>query len=99
MSIQSYIENLRTKPEHVRRRHAFWYSFGVTFVIFAFWISSWTTLGNTTKGVVTKAVDKVETPAQSLIAGVGSFFVDIKDIVFGPKKIIYSEVEAVPGNR
>ena len=99
MSIFTHIENLRSKPEHVRRQAAFWYAFGITAIIFAFWISSWTTLGNTAKSTITQAVDRAGTPAQSFIAGVGSLALDIKDIVFGPKKISYSSVEVMPGKR
>ncbi len=99
MSFQSYLENLRGRPEHIRRQYAFWASFGVTAVIFVFWLASFSVVGNAAKGTIAQTVERIETPAQSLVASVGSFFGDIKDIVFGPKKIEYSSVEAVPGNR
>ncbi|MDO8655621.1 MAG: hypothetical protein Q7K45_00130 [Nanoarchaeota archaeon] len=99
MSIESYIENLRGKPAHIRKRYAFWTSFGITMVIFAFWLSSFSVFSNKTQEVVATALNKTGTPAQSLIAGVGSFFTDIKDIAFGPKKIKYSSVEVTPGKK
>ena len=99
MSIQSYIENLRTKPEHVRRQHAFWYSFGITAVIFAFWLGSFGSLSIGAKTAVATAVDKAGTPAQSLVAGVGAFGSDIWHIITGPKKVTYSEVIVTPGNK
>jgi hypothetical protein len=99
MSIQSYIENLRAKPEHVRRRHAFWYSLSATVVVFVFWLASFGIVSDKAKGTVAQVVEKVDTPAGSMLAAVGDFFVDIKDIVLGPKKVIYSNVEATPGGR
>jgi len=100
MSLQTYLENLRNKPDHVKRRFSFWTSFGVTFIIFAFWISSLTGItGGSKSAVVATAVSNAGSPAQSLVASVGAFFVDIKDMVFGPKKIDYSSVEVSAGNR
>ena len=98
MSIETYIENLRAKPEHVRRRFALWSSFGFTAIIFLFWLASFTAIGSNAKATVAQAVEKAGTPAQSLIASVGSFFYDIKDMIFGPKKINYGTVEVSPGN-
>jgi len=98
MSIETYLENLRAKPEHIRRRFAFWTSLGFTAIIFLFWLSSFTAIGDNAKETVSKVVDKAGTPAQSLVASVGSFFVDIKDMIFGPKKIDYSAVEVSAGN-
>ncbi len=95
----SHIEDLRAKPEHIRKKVAFWYSFGITAVIFAFWLTSFTPIGSQTKGTIAQAVNNAGTPAQTLVASVGSFFGDIRDIVFGPKKITYSTVEVTPGNR
>jgi plastocyanin domain-containing protein len=40
MSLQSYIEKLSSKPDHIRRRYSFLISFCITAVIFIFWISS-----------------------------------------------------------
>lgn len=34
------IESIRKKPKEVRNRYAFWYSFGFTAVIAAFWLAS-----------------------------------------------------------
>ena len=100
MSLQSTLENLRAKPEHVRTRIAFWSSFGVTALIFAFWITTFSITGNPqTRGVIATAVDKVGTPADSLIASVGGFFVDVKEMIFGAKKIKYVEVEARVGEK
>jgi hypothetical protein len=97
MNLQSHLENLRAKPEHIRKRYAFWSSLGITAVIFTFWVASFSSWGSTSAPVVATAVDKAGTPAQSMIAGVGSFFVDIKDMIFGAKKIKYTSVEVVPG--
>lgn len=95
MTLQAYIQHLRTKPEVVRRRIAFWSSFGVTALIFAFWLASFTATVASPRD--TSAVAKINTPGQSLIAGVGGFFVDIKDMIFGTKKVTYSDIEVSPG--
>ena len=99
MSLISYIENLRDKPVHVRKHYAFWTSFGVTAVIFLFWLSTATSLGTKAQGQIAKVASSVGTPAQSLLASVGSFAGDIKELIFGAKKITYSTVEVSPGNR
>lgn len=97
MSIETYLQNLRSKPEHIKRRMAFWTSFGVTAIIFMFWLGSFTAIGSSAGGSVAQAVNSVSSPGTTLVASVGSFFTDIKDIVFGPKKMVYSSVEVLPG--
>lgn len=99
MSIESYIENLKGKPEHIRKRYAFWSAFGITVIIFTFWLGSFSVFSNKTQIVVAEAVNKTNTPAQSLVASVGSFFTDIKDIIFTPKKVAYPSVEVRPGKK
>lgn len=97
MNWNAHLENLRSKPDYVRRRIAFWSAFGITAVIFAFWSASFTVSGSDAKGAVAQAVNKVDSPATSLVASVGSFFVDIKDIMFGPRKVTYPQIEVSPG--
>jgi hypothetical protein len=99
MALQTTLENLRAKPEHVRKRIAFWTSFGVTAVIFMFWLASFSITGTPAQGVVASAVEKAGAPGSSLIAGVGSFFIDVKEMIFGTKKVTYTEVEVRPGER
>ncbi|MBP6858910.1 MAG: hypothetical protein KBC33_03740 [Candidatus Pacebacteria bacterium] len=98
MSLNSTLDNLRAKPEHVRTRIAFWSSLGLTVVIFTFWAASFSVTGTPTKAVAA-AVEKAGTPGQSLLANVGSFFVDIKEMIFGSKKIQYAEVEVRAGEK
>ena len=97
MSIQSHIENLKTKPEHIRKQIAFWSAFGITFVIFAFWVASYTTAGKNAEQSITQAVAQAGTPAQSLVASVGGFFGDIKDLVFKPRTVTYTDIVVTPG--
>ncbi|MFA6295541.1 MAG: hypothetical protein WC666_03945 [Candidatus Paceibacterota bacterium] len=99
MSLESYIGSLREKPEHIRKRYAFWTSFGITMVIFTFWLSSFSVFSGATQTAVAEAVSDVNTPAQSLTASVGSFFTDIKDLIFGPRKVIYNSIEVKPGKK
>lgn len=99
MSFQTTLENLRTKPAHIRSRIAFWSSFGITAVIFMFWLASFSVTGSPAKGAIASAVDKAGSPTQSLLAGVGGFFLDVKEMIFGAKKIQYAEVEVSAGDR
>ena len=99
MSLYSYIEKLKAKPEHIRKRYAFSVSFGLTAIIFLFWLASFSSFGKTSSKALTMTVEKVSTPAQSLVAGVGSVFTDLKDLIFGPKKMTYSSVLVSPGKK
>lgn len=104
MSLASYIENLRERPEHVRRRVAFYWSGGFTAIMFVFWISSFTSIGiggpiKTSQNAAIAAANKVISPGNSLIAGVGAFANDVWSMIVGPKKVTYSEVEVLPGRR
>lgn len=100
MSLITHIEKLREKPEHVRRRIAFWYAFGTTFAIFMIWLASFAPLGKVVPGgMALGTIGQAETPTTSLVAAVGSFYTDIKELVFGPKKVKYSSVQILPGDR
>lgn len=99
MSIESYIESLKGKPEHIRKRYAFWSAFGITMVIFTFWLNSFSVFSNKTQDIIANTVGKVGTPVQSITASVGAFFTDIGDIFFGPKKVTYTNVEVVAGKK
>lgn len=98
MSLKDRLENLKSKPEHIKGRIAFAGAFSITAIIFVFWLGTVTTIGRTpSKSDV--SISKVGTPVESLIAGVGSFFVDIRNMIFGAKKIQYSNIEVLPGKK
>lgn len=96
MDLERHLENLRAKPEHVRRRISFWSAFGITAIIFVFWLGSFNSNSTPKSQVLADKVNKAGTPAQSLVAGVGDLFVDIKEIIFGAKKVTYSSIEVLP---
>lgn len=96
MSLQQHLETLRAKPEHIRKRVAFFSAFGITAIISVFWLSSFSSLGGSPNAVAV-AVNKAGTPAGSMLASVGSLFNDVKELLFGAKKITYSSVEVLPG--
>jgi len=96
-TLQAHLETIRSKPEHIRRRIAFWSAFGVTAIIFVFWLGAMTSFGGS-QPVVAAAVDRAGTPSQSLVAGIGAFFGDIGDLIFGTKKVTYTNsVQVSPG--
>ncbi|MGC9605574.1 MAG: hypothetical protein ABSF56_02340 [Minisyncoccia bacterium] len=99
MNLQAYLEELRARPEHERRKIALWWSAGLTAVIFLFWISSMTITQISARQAVSAAIQKTSSPAQSLVAGVGAFTGDVWNMIVGPKKITYSTVEVLPGSR
>ena len=99
MTLQDHLENLRAKPHHIRKRYAFWSALGVTAIIFAFWVGSLRAVATPAPSAVATAVSKAYTPGKSLIAGVGSFFTDISDMIFGAKKVTYSSVQVLPGKK
>ena len=97
MSFSTYLENLRVKPDHEKKRFAFWSSFGVTALIAAFWVASFTGINIGAGNAVSSAVAKAGTPAQSMVAAVGGFADDIWSMLTGPKKITYAEIQVSPG--
>jgi len=97
-NIQTHLANLRAKPERVRHHIALWSATGITLIIFLFWLGGMTGATSQASDVVVQAVQNTGTPASSLVANVGSFFSDIKDLIFTPKKVTYSTVEVRPGN-
>ena len=99
MNLQAYLEELRGRSEHERRKIALWWSGGLTAIIFLFWISSMTVTQISARQAVSAAIQKTDSPARSLVAGVGAFAGDIWSMIAGPKKITYSTIEVLPGNR
>ena len=98
MSAKNYIDSLRARPETIRKQIAFWASLGITVVIFLFWLASMTGVTSKASNAVAGVVEKAGSPAQSLVASIGGVFVDIKDMIFTPKKVTYSNIEVRAGN-
>ena len=99
MSFQTYLENLRAKPEHQRKQIAFWSSLGITAVIAMFWLASFTGINIGAGTPVSTVVAKAGTPSQSLVAGVGAFAGDVWSMITGPKKVSYAELQVIPGKK
>jgi hypothetical protein len=99
MSLQSKLDHLRAQPIHVRKHFAFWTSFGVTGIIALIWLGSFTSLGVSSQTAVASAVSNIRTPAQQLTASVGTFFDDIRDMIFTPKRVVYKAVIVKPGRK
>ena len=97
-AILRYIEHMKTKPEHVRKRFAFGVSFSITFLIFAGWMVS---LGFKSSPVIADKVNKAQAPFQTLSAAVVNAYDSIKSIVVGSNKVEYSSgaLEVTPGKR
>lgn len=93
-----YINNLKTKPDHIKKRFAFVVSFAVSFLIFAGWIASY---GLSSSPVLADKDSSVESPVSSLTASVGNIFSDIKNFFLGSNEAEYSadSITVEPGNR
>ena len=89
MSIVSYIEGLKQRPEHIRQRAAFWWAFGITAVIAVFWIAS-LSISLRSSSPASAVAARTASPGASLVAGVGAIAGDIWSLIVGPKKVAYS---------
>ncbi len=98
MSIINYVENLKTKPEHIRKRYAFLVSFAITFVIFAGWMASYSFQSSSIVADENSSVDK---PVSSLTATVVGAYEDIKNMIWSSNKNQYSSdaIEVSGGSR
>lgn len=81
-----YIENMKSKPEHIKKRFAFLVSFSITGLIFVGWIASY---GLKSSPVLTEK-GKVDAPVSSLTASVVGAYNDIKNMFKGSNKAEYS---------
>ena len=95
--MNNYIDNLKSKPEHVKKRFAFLVSFVFSFVVFAGWIASY---GFKSSPVLADK-EKVDAPVSSLTASVIGAYEDIKNMIFGANKMQYEEnvIEVSGGGR
>ncbi len=93
--MNNYLEDLKAKPDHVKKRFAFVVSFSFTLLVFAGWVASY---GFNSSSVITENVDKsdgttvvVETPVSSLTATAIGAWGDIKNLFSGSNKLEYSK--------
>lgn len=93
-----YIENLRNKPDHVKKRFAFLVSFSFTFLVFAGWMASY---GFKPSEIVANKDGSVEKPVSSLTASVVGAYDDIKSMIFNSNKVEYSStaIEITGGDK
>jgi hypothetical protein len=96
--MNNYIENLKQKPEHVRKRFAFTVSFAFTFIVFAGWIASYSLKSSP---VLADKDNNVDAPVSTLTASVVGAYEDIKNIIFGSNKVEYNGdfIEVTGGKR
>lgn len=95
MNIIKFIENVKEKPEHIRKRYAFLISFAFTFLITGGWIFS-ENIG--TKAIITKEDSNgkiIETPVTSLTATAVGAFNDIKKIFKSSNKVEYNSADFI----
>ena len=96
--MNDYIENLKQKPEHVRKRFAFTVAFAFTFIVFAGWMASYSLKSSP---VLADKDSNVDAPVSTLTASVVGAYNDIKNIIFGSNEAEYSSdfIEVSGGKR
>ena len=99
MNFQAYLETLRAKPEHKKKQFAFWTSFGFCAILLMFWFATFTSTStaSSSSSTVAAVANNAGTPAQSLVAGVGSIYDSVVNFFFAPKVIHYKQLEVLPG--
>jgi len=104
--MSNYIENLKTKPEHVKKRFAFIVSLSFTFLVFAGWIASYGFSGSSAVVATLDANSNeekaiVEAPVSSLKATALGAWSDIKNLFLGSNNTEYSQdaIEISGGKR
>lgn len=96
------LEELKMKPDHVKRRFAFLTSLGITVVIFMFWVASF---GVQSSSLADNSKTKVETPFSAMTASVGDAFDSLGETIAnfftGTKKITPSNdaIELIPAKK
>ncbi|MDB5258828.1 MAG: hypothetical protein JWO73_36 [Candidatus Taylorbacteria bacterium] len=100
--MKRHLENLRAKPDHVKRNIAFGTSLGITAIIFVFWVVSLTVQAPSVSASNDDALAKVESPFSSMSASVGDAWSSIKDVLSAYGKGTSqpaNALEVVPGSR
>ena len=97
-----HIENMRSKPDHIKKRYAFFVSFSITSLIFVGWIASYgfhkTPVAIGEKDSTSKS--KVEPPVSALTASAVGLFDDLKTMFSGSNKVEYNaSLEVKAGKR
>ena len=92
--MNDYIADLKTKPDHIKKRFAFIVSFSFTFLVFAGWMASY---GFNSTSIIAENIIKdgeevrVETPVSSLTATALGAWSDIKNLIWGSNKAEFSK--------
>ncbi|MEN9647934.1 MAG: hypothetical protein RLY57_738 [Candidatus Parcubacteria bacterium] len=81
--MKQHLENLRAKPDSVKRRIAFFTSLGITLVILLFWVISFNIQTNS----VSASTAQIDTPASSLTATVSDAWGVVKNIFVGSSSV------------
>lgn len=92
--MRTYIEHLKTRPEHTKNRIAFGVSAVFTFFIFMFWLSG-QTIALSEEGEVAK---EKSGPIES-ISNMSANLIDSIRVGFGKKEVyVAPDIEVLPGN-
>lgn len=96
--MKKYIEALKQKPEHIRRRFSYIFASIFTILILLGWIISH---NFDSSKFISKAGNKISTPISSLSASAVAIYDDIKDIIFGSNIAEYNadNIEITAGKR
>lgn len=85
--MRTYIEHLRTKPDHTKNQIAFGVSAVITFFIFMFWLS----------GQNISVTEKKQRGPVESIANMSANVIDSIRTGFGTKEYVAPDIEVLPG--
>ncbi len=100
--MKRHLDNLRAKPDHVKRNIAFGTSLSITAIIFVFWVVSLTVQAPSISASNDEAPMGVESPFSSMSASIGDAWNSMKDVFSGYGKDPSQSadaIEAFPGSR
>lgn len=94
--LENHIENMRQKPEHVKRQYALGVSLCITLIIFGFWMAA-------RRPDNENFAERSAAPVKALTASASDAFDYVKGLIVGGNKLKYDSpagsenIEVVPG--
>lgn len=102
--MKQHLETLRAKPEHIKRRIAFFSSLSISLLILFVWVVSFQIQSSAEVAQANNDDSSIKTPAVTLSANVSDAWDSLKEVISGAFKgsknsATNNSLEVVPGNR
>ena len=93
--MNNYFENLKSKPDHLKKRFSFIIAFSFSALILIGWITSYSFIPLSNQKAESldnsEYVSSIDTPASSLSASVINAWNDFKSLIFDSNKVEFSK--------